>query len=159
MRQNAPRSHAATRRTVLMAMTATLAAGCARAAAATEMVIYKTPWCGCCKGWVTHMTNAGFKPTVIEIEDLGPIRQKHGVPFPLSSCHTGLVGGYVIEGHVPAADVRRLLQERPKAIGLTVPGMPLGSPGMESPAGDVEAYDTLLLLDSNGGTRIFARHV
>ena len=144
------------------------AAGCDRASAPAakapaapaprpELVIYKTPWCGCCKGWVTHMTRAGFTPRVVELEDLAPIREKYGVPFELSSCHTGVVGGYVVEGHVPLADVDRLLREKPKALGLTVPGMPLGSPGMESPTGEREAFETLLLLDG-GRTRVFARH-
>ncbi|HEX8568641.1 MAG TPA: DUF411 domain-containing protein [Caulobacteraceae bacterium] len=148
-------------------MTAALA-GCDRAPVAKaqaqrpiaprpELVIYKTPSCGCCKGWVTHMTRAGYPTRVVELEDLAPIRQKHGVPFPLSSCHTGVVGGYVVEGHVPPADVDRLLAEKPKALGITVPGMPLGSPGMESPTGESEPYDTLLLLQ-DGGTRVFVHH-
>lgn len=134
-----------------------LAAGCARAAAA-ELTVYKTPWCGCCGGWVTHMRRAGFSPKVIELEDLAPVRQKHGIPFTLSSCHTGVIGGYVVEGHVPPADVTRLLRERPKALGLTVPGMPLGSPGMEQPGGAAERFQTLLLLDRSGRTRPFATH-
>lgn len=145
------------RRVLLISAPVLMLSACAARAEDYPITIYKTPWCGCCKGWVTHMIKAGFRATVIEVEDLEPIRQKHGVPFSLSSCHTGLVGGYVIEGHVPPADVRRLLKEKPKALGLTVPGMPLGSPGMEPPTGDVEAYDTLLLL-SNGDTRVFARH-
>lgn len=135
-----------------------LLAGCAQAAPAPrELVVYKTPWCGCCKGWVTHMTRAGFKTQVQELEDLAPIRAKHGVPFPLSSCHTAVIAGYVVEGHVPPADVERLLKERPKALGLTVPGMPLGSPGMEQPNGSREAYETLLLLEG-GRTQVFAKH-
>ena len=146
------------RRLLLAAPALLLMAGCAQAAPPLDLVVYKTPWCGCCKGWITHMTRAGFKPTVHEVEDLTPIRETHGVPFNLSSCHTGLIGGYAVEGHVPPADVLRLLKERPKAIGLTVPGMPIGSPGMESPNGATEAYATLLLLDRSGKTRVFARH-
>jgi hypothetical protein len=146
------------RRLLLAASALLLAAGCAQAAPPLDLVIYKTPWCGCCKGWITHITRAGFKPTVHEVDDLTPIREKHGIPFDLSSCHTGLIGGYAVEGHVPPADVLRLLKERPKAIGLTVPGMPIGSPGMESPTGETEAYATLLLLDRSGKTRVFARH-
>lgn len=134
-----------------------LAAGCAQAAP-REVTIYKTPWCGCCSGWVTHMAKAGFKPTVIEVDDLGPVRAKQGVPFELSSCHTGVVAGYVIEGHVPPADVHRLLKERPRALGLVVPGMPIGSPGMETPQGAKEKFATLLLLDRTGRTQIFASH-
>lgn len=146
------------RRLLLAAPALLLMAGCAQAAPPLALVVYKTPWCGCCKGWITHMARAGFSPKVIEVEDLGPIRARHGVPFRLSSCHTGLIGGYVVEGHVPPADVLRLLKERPKALGLTVPGMPIGSPGMESPSGQTEAYATLLLLDRSGTTRVFARH-
>ena len=122
-----------------------------------DLVVYKAPWCGCCKGWVTHMRRAGFAPRVEELEDLAPIREKYGVPFELSSCHTGVVAGYVLEGHVPVADVDRLLREKPRALGLTVPGMPIGSPGMESPTGEREAFETLLLLEG-GRTRVFARH-
>ena len=154
-----PTIHEISRRTLLVALPSlSLLAGCVRKAEVPEITVYKTPWCGCCKGWVSHMARAGFRPTVVNVEDLAAIRQKHGVPFELSSCHTGLVGGYVVEGHVPPADVLRLLKEKPKALGIAVPGMPLGSPGMESPTGDREAYDTLLLLDSGGRTRVFARH-
>ena len=129
----------------------------APAAPRPELVVYKTPWCGCCSGWVTHMRRAGYSPQVVEMEDLAPIREKHGVPFELSSCHTGVVGGYTVEGHVPPADVDRLLAEKPRALGLTVPGMPIGSPGMESPTGERESFETLLLLEG-GRTRVFARH-
>lgn len=146
------------RRRVLAAGTAlAFTAGCARAEA-RDLVVYKTPWCGCCRGWITHMTRAGFRPKVVELDDLAPIRRKHGIPFRLSSCHTGLVGGYVVEGHVPPQDVQRLLRERPKGLGLTVPGMPIGSPGMEQPGGPREPFETLLLLDRAGRTRVFARH-
>lgn len=146
------------RRALLTGATALgLTAGCARAAAA-ELTVYKTPWCGCCGGWVTHMRRAGFAPKVVEVEDLAPVRQKYGIPFTLSSCHTGVVAGYVVEGHVPPADVARLLRERPKALGLAVPGMPLGSPGMEQPGGAMERFQTLLLLDRSGRTRPFATH-
>lgn len=147
-----------TRRSLTLALgSLALTAGCARAEA-REVIVYKTPWCGCCGGWVTHMRRAGFAPKVVELEDLAPVRAKHGIPFTLSSCHTGLVGGYVVEGHVPPADVVRLLRERPKGLGLVVPGMPIGSPGMEQPGGAVERFETLLLLDSSGRTRVFATH-
>ena len=145
-----------TRRTLLAGAAAALPAA-ALAAPPRELTVYKTPWCGCCRGWVTHMTRAGFRAKVVEVEDLAPVRARHGVPFELSSCHTGVSAGYVLEGHVPPADVLRLLKERPKALGLAVPGMPLGSPGMESPTGEREAFATLLLL-KGGGTRVFARH-
>jgi hypothetical protein len=103
------------------------------------------------------MRRAGFAATVVELEDLAPIRARHGIGFAQSSCHTAVTGGYAIEGHVPPADVLRLLRERPKARALIVPGMPMGSPGMENPRGVREPYDVLLLLP-NGKTRLFARH-
>lgn len=149
--------HRLSRRSVLLsAPMALLGAGCARAEA-RELTVYKTPWCGCCSGWVTHMRRAGFTANVVELEDLAPIRQRYGISFEQSSCHTGVAGGYALEGHVPPDDVVRLLRERPKAKALIVPGMPMGSPGMESPNGEREAYDVLLLLP-NGSTRVFARH-
>jgi len=103
------------------------------------------------------MRRAGFAAKVVELEDLAPVRQKHGIRFEQSSCHTGVVGGYAIEGHVPPRDVMRLLRERPKARALLVPGMPIGSPGMESPRGEREAFEVLLLLP-DGSTKVFARH-
>lgn len=146
-------------RRALMAATGgfALTGGCVRGEA-RDLTVYKTPWCGCCRAWVVHMTRAGFRPGVIEVDDLTPIREKHGVPYTLSSCHTALVGGYVVEGHVPATDVVRLLDERPAGLGLVVPGMPLGSPGMEQPDGSAERFETLLLLDRSGRTRVFAAH-
>lgn len=146
------------RRLLLAAPALLLMAGCAQAAPPLDLVVYKTPWCGCCGGWVTHMTRAGFTPKVVEVQDLAPVRQKYGIPFVLSSCHTGVVAGYILEGHVPPADVTRLLRERPKALGLVVPGMPLGSPGMEQLDGAKESFQTLLLIDRSGRTRPFATH-
>lgn len=135
-----------------------IAPGCAQPAQAREATVYKTPYCGCCSGWVTHLRRAGFTAKVIEVDDLTPIRARQGVPAQLSSCHTALIGGYVVEGHVPIEDVERLLRQKPKAVGLVVPGMPIGSPGMEVPQGKAEPYKTLLLLDRSGRTREFARH-
>ena len=145
------------RRRLLLAAPALLLAAEALAAPVHTVTVHKTPWCTCCGGWVTHLRRAGFRVQVLEVEDLAPIRAKHGVPFTLASCHTGVVGGYVVEGHVPPADVLRLLKQKPKALGLTVPGMPLGSPGMEMPTGEREPFDTLLLLPG-GRTQVFARH-
>lgn len=146
------------RRLLASGAAALLASSCARAADAKTLVVYKTPYCGCCKGWVVHMTDAGFTPTIHDLEDLAPVRARYGVPFKLSSCHTAIIGGYVIEGHVPADDVARLLREKPTALGLTAPGMPIGSPGMEVPGGSAERFDTLLLLDRSGRTQVFATH-
>ena len=145
------------RRNLLAAAVAVLAAPHAWAAAPPPLTVYKTASCGCCRGWITIMTRAGYRPKVVNVEDITPIGKRHGVPFELSSCHLATIGGYVVVGHVPAADVGRLLKERPKALGITVPGMPLGSPGMETPDERKEPYQTLLLLPG-GKTRVFARH-
>lgn len=96
------------------------------------VTVHKTPWCGCCSNWVEHLRESGFRVRVQAHEDLAPIRAELGVPARLMSCHTASVGGYAVEGHVPAAEIRRLLEARPEAVGLSVPGMPVGSPGMES---------------------------
>jgi len=124
-------------------------------AGAQEMKVYKSPWCGCCGSWVGHMRGAGFDVTVVEVEDLAPIKSEYGVPEELQSCHTALVDGYVIEGHVPAADVRRLLSERPDGVGLSVPGMPVGSPGMEQ-GGRRDPYSVILFSDR--ARSVFSRH-
>ncbi|RAK56592.1 DUF411 domain-containing protein [Phenylobacterium deserti] len=144
------------RRTLLAAAPMLALAGVAHAAPRT-VTVWKTSSCGCCKGWISTMSRAGFHPKVVEVEDVSPIWRKHGVPDELSSCHVAQVGGYVTVGHVPPADIERLLREKPKAIGLTVPGMPIGSPGMEARDGRKEAYNTFLLLPG-GKTRVFARH-
>jgi hypothetical protein len=134
-------------------------AGAAGTASAPQLLVAKSPTCGCCGAWVAHMRKAGFRVAVRDVSDaeLQTIKLGFGVRPEYASCHTARVGGYVIEGHVPAADVRRLLAERPGARGLAVPGMPLGSPGMESGDGAVEPYATLLLL-RDGGAEVFARH-
>lgn len=128
----------------------------ARAADAAPVVqVWRTPTCGCCGAWVRHMEANGFRVEVTMQDDLSAIKAKHGVPRSLESCHTGVVGGYVVEGHVPAGDVKRLLRERPPVAGLVVPGMPAGSPGMEGPVS--EPYATLALA-ADGTTTVFARH-
>jgi hypothetical protein len=123
-------------------------------ASAPTMVISKDPNCGCCSGWVEHIRVAGFGTRIHEVNDLGPIKARLSVPPALASCHTAEIGGYVIEGHVPASAVRRLLAEKPSAIGLAVPGMPVGSPGMEVPGSPDEKYDVILFGPS--GQRVFA---
>ena len=120
------------------------------------MVIYKTPSCGCCTAWGDRLQAAGFDVTFVERDDLAEVRKQHGIPEALASCHTGISAGYAFEGHVPAADVLRLLTQRPRAVGLAAPGMPAGSPGMETPGGAVEAYDVLLVLP-DGSSRVYAR--
>ena len=93
--------------------------------------VYMSPSCGCCGKWVDHMRNAGFQVVVTDMTDLRPIKNKFGVVPELRACHSAMIDGYVIEGHVPSREVMRLLKDRPKAIGLAVPGMPIGSPGIE----------------------------
>lgn len=127
----------------------------ALAAAPPEVDVYKSPYCGCCEGWVKHMEEAGFKVKTTNVDDVPAARKRLGMPEHYGSCHTARIGNYVIEGHVPAADVKRLLKEKPPAIGLAAPGMPGGSPGMESaPARPYE----VLLVDYNGSANMFARH-
>lgn len=119
--------------------------------------VYKSPTCGCCALWVKHMEAAGFTTKVTEIEDVTPIKTKNGVPARVQSCHTAIVDGYVLEGHVPAADVRRLLKERPAVAGLAVPGMPIGSPGMEVPNVKAQAFN-VVSFDKAGQVQVFASH-
>jgi hypothetical protein len=126
-----------------------------KAAARPHMSVYKTPTCGCCGKWVEHVQANGFAATATNLPDLAEIKAKHKVPARLQSCHTSLVGGYVIEGHVPAEDIKRLLRERPAIVGLAAPGMPAGSPGMDVP--NSPAYD-VLAFDRNGKTRVYATH-
>lgn len=142
---------------VLSGLAMTGLAGAALAAPRPRLVVYKSPSCGCCRAWSGLMTRAGFDVEIHDTDDLGPVRRKAGISPALSGCHTAFVGGYVVEGHVPPEDVVRLLKERPAAIGLTVPGMPMGAPGMET-QGRHDAFNTLLVLHG-GASRIFARHV
>lgn len=121
------------------------------------MVVSKSASCGCCQLWVDHMHDAGFAVEVVNTDGMGTIKQRVGVPYGKGSCHTAEVGGYFIEGHVPADDIKRLLTERPRGKGLVVPGMPAGSPGMELPDGRVQPYVVELVAD-DGSTSEFARH-
>ncbi len=128
-------------------------------AATYRLEVFKSPTCGCCAAWVEHMAQAGFDAVALNV-DLETLRIKKtnaGVTQELSSCHTAFIAGYFIEGHVRAKDVQRLLLERPDALGLTVPGMPIGSPGMEMD-NRRDAYDTLLVL-RDGTTRVFAKTI
>jgi hypothetical protein len=118
--------------------------------------VYKSPSCGCCSKWVDYMRARGFEAKVQDVENIGAIKTKLGVRPEYSSCHTSEVGGYVIEGHVPAEAVQRLLKERPKIAGLAVPNMPAGSPGMEMPDGRKEPY-AILAFTSDGKTTVYER--
>jgi hypothetical protein len=129
---------------------------CAASATAATVAVTRSATCGCCKHWVEHMRKAGFTVTETVAADVTPTARRLGVPDALRSCHTSQIGGYVIEGHVPAGDVKRLLAEKPKAVGLSVPGMVMGSPGMEH--GDHKMPYDVVLFDKAGATRIFAKH-
>jgi hypothetical protein len=111
-------------------------------AAEPTITVHKDPTCGCCTGWVHHLQNNGFTTKVVETSRLDPVKARLGVPNELSACHTAEIEGYAIEGHVPAGAIKRLLAEKPRATGLAVPGMPVGSPGMEG--GEPETYDVVL---------------
>ena len=121
-----------------------------------KMIVTRDPNCGCCGAWVAHVKAAGFLVEVAEAADLAPLKAKLGVPENLASCHTAEVGDYVVEGHVPAGAIKRLLTQRPPATGLAVAGMPVGSPGMEVPGTSPETYDIVLF--APGGRRVFARY-
>jgi hypothetical protein len=148
-----------TRRSILTGLSALVLLGQSRPSLAQpvpKIVVTKDPSCGCCGGWVDHLRASGFTAEVIENPDINRVKARLGVPQDLASCHTAEIGGYVIEGHVPADAIRRLLAEKPPAKGLAVPGMPVGSPGMEADGTRPEAYDVVLF--SDGRRSRFARY-
>jgi len=126
-----------------------------RSEAAPEVRVYRSATCGCCEGWARHLERNGFDVEVIDVERLEAVKARLGIPRGLASCHTAEVDGFLVEGHVPAEDVHRLLRERPAVRGLAVPGMPEGSPGMEGP--DPEAY-TVWTFGGKGGIAPWAEH-
>ena len=132
-----------------------VAATPAAADSSLTMTVYKSPTCGCCAAWVDHVKQAGFRVTVVDTSNLEPIKARYGILPGQGSCHTATIGGYVIEGHVPAADIRRLLAERPRVTGLAVPGMPVGSPGMEGPM--PQSYD-VLAFSRDGASHVCAKY-
>lgn len=133
------------------------AAAADSASALPRVLVHRSSTCGCCELWVEHLRTSGFTVEVRDDEDLDAIKRRLGVPYGKGSCHTAEVGGYFVEGHVPAADVRRLLREKPDVKGLVLPGMPTGSPGMEVPDGRVQPY-TVEQVARDGSTSDFARH-
>ena len=117
--------------------------------------VYKSPYCGCCAHWVEYMKRNGFDVKVTDVDNVDAARKQLGMPQKFGACHTAKVGGYLVEGHVPVEDVRKLLAQKPKALGIAVPAMPPGSPGM--PSDKPVAYDTLLV-QNDGSSKVFARH-
>jgi len=144
------------RRRVMIGMSAFVSLASVRLsrAAGPTIVVTKDPNCGCCNGWVDHLRESAFAVEVRDVGDVNRIKARLGVPDDLVSCHTAEVMGYVIEGHVPAPALRRLLMERPNARGLAVPGMPVGSPGMEIPGTPPDEYDVILF---GPNRRVYAR--
>ncbi len=149
------------RRDALMALLAfcitPVAAQAQRARVTVE--VFQTPTCGCCGDWIRHLEAEGFAVVATDVPDTRPERARLGMPARYGSCHTAVAGGYVIEGHVPAREIRRLLRERPAAVGLAVPGMPIGSPGMDGPeyGGTLDRYD-VLLVQADGTARVYASY-
>ena len=132
-------------------------AGCRSEAQTPTVTVYKSPTCGCCVLWADHMTASGFTVETVDVASMDDVKARLGVPNTLASCHTAVVGDYVVEGHVPAEDVERLLAEQPDATGLAVPGMPIGSPGMEVEGRPADSYD-VFLFTRDGRASVFSHH-
>ena len=145
------------RRDFLGLLAASALPSLAVAANAPTITVYKTPTCGCCHDWVAHLQKNGFEVVAHDVPDTSPYRKKFGVPNELASCHTGVIDGYALEGHVPAADIKRLLAEKPKARGLSVPGMVVGSPGMETEGTRRDPFD-VVLFDDGGGRKVYKHY-
>jgi hypothetical protein len=122
----------------------------------SDITVYRDPSCGCCEGWTDHLSEQGFRPTEVSTSEVETIKQQYHIPEHFRSCHTAIVQGYVIEGHVPAADIKRLLAERPNVAGIAVPGMPVGTPGMED--GDRRDSFTVFSFDSAGNPAMFNQY-
>jgi len=138
-----------------LTLTTGAAAPSAPTAKQTRITVYKDPSCGCCKNWIAHLIKHGYGVDAKDTPAMAEVKRTLGVPEALTACHTAVVNGYLIEGHVPAADIARLLKEKPKVAGLAVPGMPMGSPGMEGPS---QQHYQVLSFDKNGKTKVFASY-
>jgi len=154
----APSQAAAPQTTTHAATVDSPAAGGAPASAEAPVItVYKSPTCGCCSSWVDHVKAAGFAVDVHDVDNLSDIKADAAVPANARSCHTAIVGGYAIEGHVPAATIQRLIKEKPAIAGLAVPGMPVGSPGMEVPGQPADRYD-VIAFTADGKTSVYESH-
>lgn len=127
-----------------------------RTVAKPQMTVYKSATCGCCKNWIAHMEANGFAVKAFDVDDIDKVKAEKGVPKSAASCHTGIVNGYVVEGHVPADAVLKMLKEKPDIAGIAVPGMPVGSPGMEVDGGFKQPY-AIVSIDKAGKTKIYER--
>jgi len=147
-----------TRRTLLAALSLAallVVTASAQAPALTKMTVYKSPTCGCCAKWVEHMKKAGFDLAVTDTDNVSLIKAEHKVPSNLAACHTAIVNGYVVEGHVPDDVIRKMLAEKPKISGIAVAGMPMGAPGMET-EGVPQSYD-VMAFDATGASHVYAK--
>ena len=142
---------------VMVGLVGTIALVAQRNTAAPVIDVYKTPTCGCCGKWVEYLRAEGFQVRVSDLNDLSAVKASNKIPDSVQSCHTAKVGNYALEGHVPAQDIRKLLAERPAVAGIAVPGMPIGSPGMEVAGVKPQAFDTIAF-DAQGNRRVFASH-
>ncbi|ARP95045.1 DUF411 domain-containing protein [Bordetella genomosp. 13] len=153
-----PETRRHTRRALLAALAC--APVWALAGGAGQISVWKTPDCGCCKGWAKHLQDNGFAVTVHDVRDTSVVRQRNGIPDNYASCHSAQIEGYALEGHVPAAEIRRLLRERPAAIGLAVPGMPLGAPGMDGPEyGGRRLPYSVYVIELGGAARLYQNYL
>lgn len=134
------------------------AATAAHAGERAAITVYRSASCECCTAWENHLSTAGFAVTDVVSDNLGPVKSSHGITAELESCHTAVVKGYVIEGHVPASAIQSLLRAKPSIRGLTAPGMPMGSPGMDGEGITPEPFD-VLAIDTDGGTQVFERYI
>ena len=150
-------NHRMTRRSLLALFPVMLVAASRAARAQQTATVYKDPTCGCCSKWVELLRKDGFAVTANDVRDIAAIKDKYGVPQALRSCHTALINGYVVEGHVPLADVTRMLKEKTAIAGLAVPGMPIGSPGMEVQGVPAQAYK-VIAFNRDGKTSVFVSH-
>jgi len=142
---------------IAVAAAALLQGSVVLSANAAEVEMYKSPTCGCCTGWAKHLREAGFTVNEMKRNNMDAVKTKYGVPKKLESCHTALIGGYIIEGHVPAKDVARLLKERPKVAGLTAPGMPMKAPGMQADGLPPKGY-TVYAFNKDGSKHVFSQY-
>lgn len=122
----------------------------------TSITVYRDPGCRCCGGWIDHLSAQGLQSENIPTSEMDALKQRYGIPENLTSCHTAIIDGYVVEGHVPIADIKRLIAEQPDVVGITVPGMPIGTPGMES--GDERESFTVFSFDRQGNTEVFNQY-
>ncbi|MBD2088557.1 DUF411 domain-containing protein [Microcoleus sp. FACHB-1515] len=141
----------------LVAIAFSLALPAIASADAIEMTVYRDPGCRCCGGWMEHLRAEGFEPKNVPTEDMEAFKRNHGISEELSSCHTAVLDGYLIEGHVPVADIQRLLADRPQIAGIAVPGMPIGTPGMESDDGVQDAFE-VVSFDEQGNSAVFSAY-